>query len=212
MNFRLRALACATMLLPFLPVSAEATVITWDFSIKVDSIIRDNANVIDDSIVAGSILNGSFSYDDGLTDSSPGNTYVDRYNAVNGTFSINGLGVNPLDVEVSVVHQSSRDIVDIVGEYNNGNIWEEFELGFLDYTQSYGSGVLPINWANPPVNLADIEFDYTYDTQSDCCYDSWLQGHVVSIQQRQVAPVSEPATIGLLTLGIAGLLRSRKRS
>lgn len=191
--------------------TVNAGTLTWDFAVEVDTIFRDNANVIDDSIVAGSVLYGSFSYDDGLTEDSPTNNYVDGYADPNGTFTIAGLGIYDWDVEVSVVHQSSRDIVDVTGEYWSGNTNESVELGFLDYSQSYDNGELPTDWDTPPVAFSDIEFDYTYNLGTDpCCYDSWLSGHVTSMALRSPTPIPEPSTLILLGLGLIGFARKIK--
>jgi len=186
-----------------LSTSASAAMITWDFTVEVETIFRDDANVIDDSIVVGSLLKGSFSYDDGLTENSPGNDYVDGYESPTSFITVDGLGIHDLEVEVSVVHQSSRDIVDVVGDYSSGNIWEQVEVGFLDYSQSYANGQLPLDWHTPPVAFSDIEFDYTYDIGTDpCCYDSWLQGKVVDISLHQPTNVPEPSALALLGLGV----------
>jgi len=211
MNYLKRIALCTSAFLPLISLSSEAAIVTWDFTVEVDTIYRDDANVIDDSIIVGSLLNGSFSYDDGLTDSSPPNNYVDYYADSSGTFQVDGLGVYSMGVEASVVHQSSRDIVGVTGEYRDGTgIWEKFGIGFLDYTQSYDNGVLPLNWDAAPVDIASIEFDYTYDTFSDCCYDSWLAGHLTSIERRPVVDVSEPATFFMLGLGLFGVVRRRQ--
>ena len=186
----------------FLSASANAATMTWDFTVEVEEIYRDDANVIDDSIVAGSLLQGRFSYDNGLTENSPGNDYVDGYESPTSSISINGLGIHDLSVEVSVVHQDSRDIVDAVGDYYSGDIWEQIEIGFLDYSQSYDNGVLPTNWHLPPVPFTDIEFDYTYDIGTDpCCSDSWLQGKVIDITLRQPTHVPEPSSMALILAG-----------
>jgi len=150
-------LAAAAVSCLFCVTSVNAGTLTWDFAVEIDNLYRDNANVIDDSIVAGSVLYGSFSYDDGLTENSPTNNYVDGYTDPNGTFTIAGLGIYDWDVEVSVVHQSSRDIVDVNGEYWSGNTRESVEIGFLDYSQSYDNGALPTDWHTPPVAFSDIE-------------------------------------------------------
>ncbi|MCL6417497.1 PEP-CTERM sorting domain-containing protein [Aestuariirhabdus sp. Z084] len=192
--------------------SANAAVMTWDFILEIETIYRDDANVINDSYQPGTQLSGSFSYDNGLVENSPDNDYVDRYADPSAVFTVAGLGIYDWAVEVSVVHQSSRDIVDVVGEYHSGNIWEEMEIGFLDYSQSYANGELPTDWHVPPVNLADMDFDYTYDAGTDpCCYDSWLSGRVVSIQLRDTQTIPEPGTLAMFALGLATLVRRQYR-
>ena len=204
-------LIVATASCLFCTTSVNATILTWDFTVTLDNIYRDDANVIDDSFVVGTQLHGSFSYDNGLTEDSPTNDYVDGYADPNGTFTIAGLGIYDLDVEVSVVHQDSRDIVEVSGEYWSGNIWEEIDLGFLDYSQSYDNGELPVDWHTPPVALADIEFDYTLDVGTDpCCYDSWVSGYLSSIELRSPTDVPEPSSLILLGMALLGLTRKIK--
>ncbi|WP_281560076.1 PEP-CTERM sorting domain-containing protein [Thalassomonas sp. RHCl1] len=197
----------------FCATSVNATILTWDFTVTVDTIYQDNANVIDDSITVGTVLSGSFSYDNGLTDDSPDFDYADGYLDPNGSFTIAGLGIYDWSISASVVHQSSRDIVDVEGDYWSGNIHESVEIGFLDYSQSYDNGVLPVNWHNPPVPFSDIEFDYTLNLGTDpCCYDSWLSGYVSSIELRSPTDVPEPSSLILVGLGLIGLTRKVKVS
>jgi len=188
--------------------SANASLLVWDFTVKVDTIYRDNANVIDDSYVTGSTFTGSFSYNSNLTDDSPTNTYLDSYLDPTGTITVDGLGIYNWDLSVSVVHQGSRDIVDVNGDYYSGNISESVEIGFLDYTQSYANGALPLNWHTPPTTFTDIDFDYTYNLGTDpCCYDSWLSGHITNISLRPTQNVPEPSNILLLSFVLIGLAR-----
>ena len=190
--------------------SANASLLTWDFSVTVDTIYRDDANVIDNNIVTGSVLNGSFSYNSSLIEDSPTNDYVDTYLDPQGTINIAGLGIHNLSLSVSVVHQSSRDIVDVEGDFRSGNTWEGIEIGFLDYSQSYNNGELPINWHNPPIPFTNIEFEYYYDVGTDpCCYDSWLSGQITSISLRTPTQVPEPTSLAILGLGLLGLASRR---
>ena len=207
----LRPLLLAGLLSSAWLPAANAAIMTWDFTLEVEDVYRDDANVIDDSIVAGSLLSGSFSYDNGLTDSTPGFEYSDGYDDPAGWLTIDGLGLHDWKVEVSVVHQSSRDIVDIEGTYLSGDIHESVEIGFLDYSQSYDGGELPLNWHRPPVDFSDIDFDYTYDLGTDpCCSDSWLQGEIQSITLRQPVNVPEPSSLLLLSaLGLGAAYRRR---
>lgn len=195
----------------FYSASVSATLLTWDFTIMVDRVYRDDANVIDDNIIDGSILQGSFSYDSGLLEDSPTNDYVDRYADPSGSFTVTGLGLYDWSVSASVVHQSSRDIVDVEGDFRSGNISESIEIGFLDDSQSYNNSVLPINWHTPPVSFTDIEFDYTLNLGTNpCCYDSWLSGHVTSITLRAPQQVPEPSSLLLLAFAFAMTTVARK--
>ncbi|WP_199609559.1 PEP-CTERM sorting domain-containing protein [Flocculibacter collagenilyticus] len=194
---RLSSVVLATLTL--FTASVNATILIWDFTVEIDD-IYDDANVIDDSVVVGSLLKGSFSYDDGLTDTSPMRSYSDTYEAANGLFTIEGLTLNPLEIELSVVHQGTRDIVDIYGEFSQGLIWEYIGFGFLDYSQSYDNGALPTNWANAPVALSDIDFEYTY-FDDNLFAGSSLEGVLVSVEQRAAA-VPEPSVLVIFMLGL----------
>lgn len=208
-SFKQYLIASAALCL-FSTTSVHATLLTWDFTIVVDTIFRDNANVIDDSIVVDSMLYGSFSYDDGLTDDSPDIDHVDNYNDPSGTFTVAGLGIYNWDISLSVVHQSSRDLVSVEGDYWQGNIHEAVDIDFIDNAQSYANGVLPVNWHTPPVDVTDIGFDYTLSLGTDsCCYDSWLSGHIASIELRVPQDVPEPATLVLFSFALLGLARKK---
>ncbi|WDE10536.1 PEP-CTERM sorting domain-containing protein [Thalassomonas haliotis] len=197
----------------FCTTSVNACLLTWDFTVAINTIYQDKANVIDDNIVVGTVLSGSFSYDDGLSEDSPDRDYVDRYADPNGSFTIAGLGIYDWSVSAFVVHQDSRDIVDVKGDYWSGNIYESVEIGFYDHSQSYDNGVLPVNWHNPPLPFAEIEFDYTLSLGTDpCCYDSRLSGYVSSIALHAPTDVPAPSTMLLLALGLFALSRKAKRS
>jgi hypothetical protein len=190
--------------------AVNASLLTWDFTVVVDDVYLDNANAIDDSIVAGTLLNGSFSYDDGLVEDSPGRSYSDGYTDPSGTFTVAGLGIYEWEVGLSVVHQTTRDIVNVSGDYSLGAIRESFEIDFLDYTQSYDNGELPVDWHTPPTAFTKFNFDYTLFLGTDpCCFDSWLRGSVSSIVLRPTIDVSAPSTIAIFALGMMGLASGR---
>ena len=209
--FRKYAVVISTLSVLF-TTSVNATLLVWDFTVEVDTIHRDDANVIDDSLTSGSIFTGSFSYNNNLSEEYPANDYVDEYLDPTGTFTINGLGIYNWDVSVSVVHQSSRDIVGIEGVYHSGNMRESVVIDFLDNTQSYAIGVLPLNWHTPPVAFSDIEFEYKYDLDKQiCCSDSWLQGTIINISLRPTQQVPEPSSVFLLGIALITLTRKLSR-
>lgn len=209
--FRKYAVVISTLSLLF-TTSVNATLLVWDFTVEVDSIYRDDANVIDDSLTRGSIFTGSFSYNNNLSEENPANGYFDEYLDPTATITINGLGIYNWNVSVSVVHQSIRDIVDIEGVYQSGNIWESVEIGFLDYTQSYARGVLPLNWHTPPVAFSDIDFEYTYDLGTQSCCDSSLSGKITNISLRPTQQVPEPSSVFLLGIALITLTRKLSRN
>ena len=125
--FRKYAVVISTLSLLF-TTSVNATLLVWDFTVEVDIIYVDDANVIDDSLTSGSILTGSFSYNNNLSEEDPANDYFEEYLDPTGTFTINGLGIYNWDVSVRVTHQNSRDIVGIEGDYLEWNpVTEEFD-------------------------------------------------------------------------------------
>ncbi len=191
--------------------SANAGMIQWDFTAEVSYIYRDDANQFD-GLQQGSLLTGSFAYDDSLMFDTP-LEYSNYVETTDAFFTIDQLNFFSTELEVSVVRQSSRDILDVEAdqEYADGSE-ASVELGFLDYTQSYGTANVPSNWDIPPVDFSDIELSFTFDDPTlDDTYNSWLIADLTNITRSNVnADVPEPAGLALLFAGISGLFIRRR--
>lgn len=189
---------------------AKAALIVWEFEIELVE-FHDDLNLFA-GLGEGDILTGFFGYDDGLQQTNI-NDYANDFESDSLVF---GLGIAS-DVnnfaweysEVTVVHQSSRDIVDFEMELGNADFESYVELGFLDYNQPYGQGELPLNWHNLTAGADTPEFDFYAEDLNSGLFTE-IYGEFTNITLRNAAPVPAPAAIWLIA-PFALLILSRRR-
>ncbi len=218
MSILIAAILCVGV---FSSIGSASQLLTWNFTAEIFRIHGDQSLIpTGNTFAIDQIISGSIAYQSDLTTADTGPTTDDHFYPVYPpayfTASEFTTRTNWDNYEVSVNHQSSRDVANVkMFEYDDGNeIIEELQLVYYDRTETFfPEDVLPTNWHTVPINppSGDGDFHFYYDIYGDGESHARIYADIVSIEL--VRPVPEPATMllfGIGLLSLAGVSRREK--
>lgn len=187
---------------------SNAALIIWDFEVEITETYEDQLDMFP-GLSLGSTFTGYFGYDSDIQQTNV-DTYANYYESDSLVFGLDFMS-DANDIEwqyksVSVVHQGRRDIVDFELEFGTSEFESNIEIGFLDYSQSYGQGELPINWHNLN-GIGDTPEFYFEAEDTDLELLTEIEGEFINFSLRETTEIPAPASIFLIAPLLSLLLR-----